>query len=473
MGTILTFYSFKGGVGRSMALANIAVLLSQWGYKVLAIDFDLEAPGLQCFFRSFLDLSTIKAKRGLVDFIGDQFAASPERSSWKSDLIPIRLPHSSGQLSLWTAGIQDQDYFKRVRSLDFPEFYAKMNGGSSIEALRTELKTNFDYVLVDSRTGLTDIGGVCTVQLPDTIVWLFTATDQSFEGGLDIVKRASSARQRLPFPRPLVPTIPVPSRFDSQGEYRLSQKWLDRFARDLQDIYSEWLPRTAKPRELLELIKLPHISYFSFGETLPVIEQGTTDPGGLGFAYENVSALIARGLQDIELLINKRDEYVTEAAKERPSRETRDSRARIFISYSHADSEWARLLEIHLRPLIKSRDLTVWDDTKIQTGSSWREEIVSAIEQADVAVLLVSPDYLASDFILDAELPTLLRAAEERGLRIIWVAIRPSLFDDTAIAQFQAANDPNAPLSELNSSQRDRAFVNIARRISESVGRAY
>ena len=64
MGQIITFYSYKGGVGRTMALANIAVLLAQWRYKILIADWDLEAPGLEYFFQGLSELGSSHPTKG-------------------------------------------------------------------------------------------------------------------------------------------------------------------------------------------------------------------------------------------------------------------------------------------------------------------------------------------------------------------------------------------------------------------------
>jgi hypothetical protein len=304
-------------------------------------------------------------------------------------------------------------------------------------------------------------------------VILFTATDQAFEGAIDIVQRASDARQKMPFQRVHIPVIPIPSRLDVQAEFRLSQRWLDKFARELKAIYSSWLPRSIKPRALLDVTKLPHVSFFGYGESLPVLEQGTTDPGGLGQAYENLSALLASNLQDVEALLDNRGEYIRKAARNTGERLVRESNVKIFISYHHADKEWLDLLRTHLKPLIKSRSLSIWDDTKIEKGQNWREEISSAISDAQVAVLLVSPDYLASDFILDNELPNILNATEGQGLRVLWIAIRPSLYADTEIGRFQALADPSKPLASLSAEERDRVLVDAAGKIAEAAGRSY
>ncbi len=474
MGNIITFYSYKGGVGRSMALANAGVILAQWGYRVLLIDFDLEAPGLENFFSSMLELSEIQTTPGVVDFICeyiDSTQFNPER--WKEDRIEIRLPRTTGKLDLWLAGKKDQDYFKRVRRLDLPEFYSANNGGAFIEELRTKLKEEYDFVLVDSRTGHTEIGGLCTVQIPDMIVLLFTATEQAFQGGLDIITRASGARQKMPFDRVYVPTVPVPSRLDSKAEFRLSQQWLDRFARELDDIFAGWLPRLVNPRTLLDLIKLPHISFFSYGEALPVLEQGTTDPGGLAYAYETLTGLLARNLQEVESLLASRDDYIRKAARTERPRHSKESAAKIFISYAHNDKKWLDMLLKHLRPLARARGFLIWDDRSVGPGEEWREQISAALSEAEVAVLLVSPDYLASDFVLNEEMPIIFKAAQEQGLRIGWIAVEPSLYEVSEIAHFQSRNDPLRPLALLSPSQRAKAFVKISRRIAEIAGRSY
>jgi hypothetical protein len=143
-------------------------------------------------------------------------------------------------------------------------------------------------------------------------------------------------------------------------------------------------------------------------------------------------------------------------------------RSQIFISYCHKDKKWLDDLHLMLKPLVRREKIEVWDDTKIKAGAEWYQKIAEALASASVAVLLVSPDFLASDFITEYELPPLLDAAQEDGLTILWIAVRDSLYNETEIGKYQAVNDPTRPLASLSPHERDRELVKIAKSIKEA-----
>lgn len=145
-------------------------------------------------------------------------------------------------------------------------------------------------------------------------------------------------------------------------------------------------------------------------------------------------------------------------------------RTQVFVSYSHADSEHLLRLKVHLRPYERKGQIDLWADTKIKSGQKWRSEIESALERAAVAVLLVSADFLASDFVVENELPPLLEAAQAEGVKILPVILKPCAFSPTKeISQFQAVNPPSEPLISLQEAEREAVWVKLAEAVSESV----
>lgn len=145
-------------------------------------------------------------------------------------------------------------------------------------------------------------------------------------------------------------------------------------------------------------------------------------------------------------------------------------RNRIFISYSHADSDWLQRLRVHLKPFERKGLVDVWDDTKIRAGSKWKDEIKSALDAARVAILLVSPDFLASDFIFESELPILLAAAEGSGTRVLPLILRPSRLEEAdPISHYQFVNPISKPLSSVSPSEQDEILVHLAEQVDAAL----
>ena len=126
-------------------------------------------------------------------------------------------------------------------------------------------------------------------------------------------------------------------------------------------------------------------------------------------------------------------------------------RQTVFVSYSHRDRKHLDRLRVHLRPLERQGLIDLWEDTRLQSGTRWRDEIGDAIARCKVAVLLISADFLASAFIVENELPPLINAARSNGVIIFPIIISPCRFTKTqVVSEVQAVNDPERPLSLLS-----------------------
>jgi hypothetical protein len=215
---------------------------------------------------------------------------------WRDCLIDITIAPDSWALSLLTAGRSGDDYTSRLHALSFPDLFDKHDLGSYIEQLRDEWAADFQFVLVDSRTGVTDIGGICTVHLADVLVLLFTTTESSTEGAMQVLQRARRERERLPRDREQLLAVPLPARDESRTEYERATEWKNRFAEQFGDLYRDWLPSGIAPLDAVEKLRIPYVPYWSFGEQLPAVEEGTTDPASLGYSYQILARILATRL---------------------------------------------------------------------------------------------------------------------------------------------------------------------------------
>jgi hypothetical protein len=140
----------------------------------------------------------------------------------------------------------------------------------------------------------------------------------------------------------------------------------------------------------------------------------------------------------------------------------------VFISYCHADAAWLDRLKIHLRPLVRRTALDVWDDSRISPGQAWHEEISNALARARVAILLISADFLASEFIVSNELPPLLHRAARGGLLIVPLIVSPCLFSEQEeLSRYQCVNSPDRPLSGMSRTDAEAALVSLGRSVDQ------
>jgi hypothetical protein len=282
-GKIVTFYSFKGGVGRSMALANVAWILATNNHRILAIDWDLEAPGLHHYFRPFLNDKELEGTPGLIDMMWDYSKLTLESEDARppgledpkllahaqSYITPLEFPYIESTercLHFMGAGKQDLSYASRVHEFDWKAFYERLGGGKFLDAFRERLKEQYDFVLIDSRTGLTDISGICTVHMPDCVVLCFNYNRQSIKGTAYVAQSILDQR-----PGEGVELLLVPMRIP-EGVVGLNEA--KRFAWDVLD---RFLKKDRNSKEADEYywakIRVNYWQEYALQETLVVFSE--------------------------------------------------------------------------------------------------------------------------------------------------------------------------------------------------------
>ncbi|GAA2848779.1 cellulose biosynthesis protein BcsQ [Aminobacter aminovorans] len=228
---VITFYSYKGGVGRTMSLVNVASELSQRGRKVLVIDFDLEAPGIP----SFRQFTASESRVGIVDYVS-QYIETSAAPDVRDFIVEAQLDTQTETLPIWVlpAGRRDQHYGTKLSSIDWQDLYQTRSGYLLFEDLKQQIANDtraFDYVLIDSRTGHTDVGGICTRQLADAITFMFFPNKQNISGLKTIVDEIrSDAHVNVKRTKMFFCPSNVPDLDDEEGILR---SMLDEASREL------------------------------------------------------------------------------------------------------------------------------------------------------------------------------------------------------------------------------------------------
>jgi hypothetical protein len=285
-----------------MALANVGCILAQQQKRVLLVDWDLDAPGLHNYFLDGLvkilqkqygeehDATSIfNSRPGLIEFFARVEALTSAEECVESGATDLFERAGLGEsilktgitgLSLLKAGRFDDTFGARVNALGWKSLYDRCPW--LFQQLANHLRTQYDFVLVDSRTGVTDISGICTALLPDKLVGVFTPNHQSLDGLIEEIRRAVDYRRRSDDLRPLV-AFPLPSRVESTRP-SLRNQWLagqsqsgfvgyrSRFESLFQEIYD--LPSCDLGRYFRE-VEVQQVPDYAFGEEIAaLVEQG-------------------------------------------------------------------------------------------------------------------------------------------------------------------------------------------------------
>jgi transcriptional regulator with XRE-family HTH domain len=301
-GQIVTFYSYKGGTGRTMALANVAWILAANGYRVLTADWDLESPGLHRFFHPFLRESDVQNAFGIIDLFREYHRAAvrvseqerlatliSERARVQQHALSLSWDHfpDGGGLDFLSPGRRYMDYAATLGTLDWDNFYHKLNGGPFVDALRADMKRHYDYVLIDSRTGDSDVGDICAVQLPDILVDCFTLSTQGIEGAVHVARMIEERHADLD-----IKVLPVPMRVD-QAEAEKSEADRAVAARLFAGVPANM--SEAQRRRYWATVEVPYRAFYAHEETLAVFGDPPGRPASLLSSYERLTAEITGG----------------------------------------------------------------------------------------------------------------------------------------------------------------------------------
>ena len=155
----------------------------------------------------------------------------------------------------------------------------------------------------------------------------------------------------------------------------------------------------------------------------------------------------------------------------KPEEKKMEKKQSIFISYSHEDKYWLEKVLKNLKPLkLYYSNLETWSDKQILASDVWKDEIKEALNRATIAILLVSTDFVASDFIASEELQPLLDKAQADGTRIMPLIVRPcAFFEECGLSKYQAVNDPKMPLSGMTTFQQESALVEMVNTIKKLI----
>jgi MinD-like ATPase involved in chromosome partitioning or flagellar assembly/tetratricopeptide (TPR) repeat protein len=356
-GRIITFYSYKGGTGRTMALANVAWILAANGYRVLVADWDLESPGLHRFLHPFLG-TEIQEGQGIIDLIrGYAWAATEatererleklisERAKVEQYAFSLNWEFpEGGSLDFLSPGRQNSDYATTLSGLDWDNFYHALNGGEFLDEVRADMRRHYDYTLIDSRTGLSDVASICTVHFPDVLVDCFTLSTQGIEGAASVARSVEELYKTRG-----IRVLPVPMRVD-QAEKEKVEAGRALARRQFAGLPSDLSEQDR--REYWSSIEVPYRAFYAYEETLAVFGDPPDAPASLLSSFERIAALVS---EKPEIRLPRMEES------------TRNNIKRLFVR----------------RPPVESDQFIVEFDPEDQ---AWGEWIAGVLHQAGLKV---------------------------------------------------------------------------------------
>ena len=403
----VTFYSYKGGTGRSMALANVAWILASRGQRVLAIDWDLEAPGLHRYFAPFLGDPALVDAEGLIDLLyryqiaaGKPAADGRDGDRWIDDYAdaerytePLQWTFPDGGcVDLLCAGRQDARYAERVNRFDWLGFYERFGGAAFFDRLMAKARNSYDYVLIDSRTGVSDTSGICTVHLPDVLAVFYTLNNQSIEGASSVATDA--LRQRRAMDEDLrFRVYPMATRVELAEKDKLEAR--RKLARQRFEPVVDFLTDASQLDDYFGSAEILYQPYYAYEEILATIADDRSARNALLPAFETLTGHISDGqitsLAEVSAtrIEEAKTQYVEATrATDAPPEPERAPRYDVYLSCSAHGEKAAAGIAQALRPYCK----VFFAPDSITVGSKWEDATREAIVGSRVVLALLSLD---------------------------------------------------------------------------------
>lgn len=426
----------------------------------MVIDWDLEAPGLHRFFHPFIEDTELSMSLGIIDFLIDfvegartahsDYSEGADERWFESyiDLLPYAFSldwefPKGGTIDFVPAGQQGAGYGVRVMTFDWQGFYEKLGGGVFLEAVKHRLRVEYDYVLIDSRTGISDTAGICNVQMPDDLVVCFTFNNQSIRGAAAVAESAVSQRLK-PTGEPGLRVWPVPTRVELAEKDRLEA------ARDATrqafQRYLRHLSRYERQR-YWGRIEVPYDAFFAFEEVLATFSDRRRHNLSVLATMEALTSYLTDGTVS-ELGDMSEQMRIATLAKFTRVRQPSSivplsSQRQIYLSYTAEDRDIAHEMGQYLNRQLGEGSV-VWDELLLLPGDPWKEKLQTALHSALAVIVLVTPRRLVRGAESHASQEVI--SAQRADLRIIPVLFNvswsdlavgpepfPSLFDITGV----------------------------------------
>jgi MinD-like ATPase involved in chromosome partitioning or flagellar assembly len=399
---IWTFYSAERGVGRSMAMANVAEVCRRAGDRVIVADWDLEAPGLERLFPAAK--SSITSCPGVIDLLTDYKSELLRPISNNAD--DVRLPTShldsyltivgshapapAAELRLMPAGRRDSGtdyaYVQRVTAFDWSDFFAQWGGQLFFHELRHRLMDAADLVLIDSSAGFSTPSSVCTSLLADVVVLFCAGNTKSLDRTLQTAQQLlSPSFSERRTGRPLALVV-VPSRINYD-----EADLLNEFKRQFLSAFSAYVPPQFGGAEAFWKLRIPHIPYFAHRESIVIERPDEAISEPLVEAYQRLADTLnllrpeRRGGASGES--RELEQHTDALASFRTLRARKTETPTVFISYAREDETQVRTL---YRALIDAGFKAWLDKENLHGGEDWERVIEERIEQSDLVLVCLS-----------------------------------------------------------------------------------